>query len=53
MKQKNHWLLYYMENDFSGLQNFMDAIDNKKFENNQKLKVNECRVLANAIIENK
>ncbi|UCM85594.1 MAG: hypothetical protein LF885_06505 [Rickettsia endosymbiont of Culicoides impunctatus] len=51
--EKSLIIEYIMENDFSGLQNLMDAIDNKKFVNNQKLKVNECRVLANAIIEKK
>jgi hypothetical protein len=49
--EKSLIIEYIMENDFSGLKTLIDAIDNEKFKNNQKLKVNECRVLANAIIE--
>lgn len=47
---------YIAENNFEQLTMLIDAVDNKKFKdipNHQKLKVNECRVLANAIIEAK
>lgn len=40
-----------MTNDFQTLKNLINAIDHEQFNNNQKLKINECRVLANAIIE--
>ncbi|OZG31520.1 MULTISPECIES: hypothetical protein [Rickettsieae] len=48
--------LYIAENNFEKLNTLINAIDNKKFKDDpkhQKLKVNECRVLAGAIIEAK
>ncbi|OZG31560.1 MULTISPECIES: hypothetical protein [Rickettsieae] len=47
---------YIAENNLEQLTTLINAIDNEKFKddpNYQKLKVNECRVLANAIIEAK
>ncbi|MFU7502959.1 MAG: hypothetical protein ACE1S7_06120 [Candidatus Tisiphia sp.] len=49
--EKSLIIEYIMENDFQTLKNLIHAIDHEKFNNNQKLKINECRVLANAIIE--
>lgn len=44
----------YIEQDkFDTIQVLIDTIDNKRFDNNQKLKVNECRIIAKAIITKK
>ncbi|WP_341758694.1 hypothetical protein [Candidatus Tisiphia endosymbiont of Ditula angustiorana] len=54
--EKSLITLYIAENNFEKLNILINAIDNKKFKddpNHQKLKVNECRVLAGAIIEAK
>ncbi|WP_341756099.1 MULTISPECIES: hypothetical protein [unclassified Candidatus Tisiphia] len=49
--EKSLIIKYIAENKFDRLSTLINAIDHEKFSNNQKLKLNECRVLANAIIE--
>ncbi|WP_341793864.1 hypothetical protein [Rickettsia endosymbiont of Ceutorhynchus obstrictus] len=49
--EKDLIIEYIMENNFQTLKSLINAIDHEQFHNNQKLKINECRVLANAIIE--